>query len=360
MRILIVKTSALGDIVHCFHTVRYLRQCLPQAHIAWIVEKPFSELVTSNPDVNQVFIIDSKRWRKNLFTRDTWKEIKKVRKELREKPFDLLIDLQGNIKSALVTSQVHCPKKVGFATPYVAERPSILTTHKRYLPPPGYNIRDDYLYLARQAIDGPEVSSLDLSSILLRVTPAQTASNQKFLQSLPSGYTQKLLVLPGAAWKNKQLTEKDLSVLLGRIQDKFGFGILIAWGSAEEKAFADRVQSHLKTAHVIDRLPLPQLQNLMNSMDLVLAMDSLPLHLAGTTRVPTYSFFGPSDALKYAPLGPRHAFFQGECPYGISFNRRCPKLRTCPTGNCLRSLDVEDVFGLFALWWAWMKTQNIK
>lgn len=351
MRILIVKTSALGDIVHCFHTIRYLKQCIPDAHISWVLEKPFSELGASHPDVDEVFIINSKYWRKNLFRKEAWKEVLHCRKSLRKQCFDLVLDLQGNIKSALVVSQVRSPRKVGFAVPYVAERPSILTTHERHLPPSGKNIREDYLYLAQQAIEGPDPSSVDLSSILLKITPQQASNNTLFLEKLPDPSAKKALVFPGAAWKNKQMNEADLIAFLRKVEAEYGITLLIGWGTAEEKIAADRIKSQLKHSFVIERLPLPQLQHLMAAMDLVFAMDSLPLHLAATAHVPTYSFFGPSEASKYGPNGKQHAFYQGKCPYGVTFTRRCPKLRTCSTGNCIRQVDVQEVFERFSEWW---------
>lgn len=351
MRILLVKTSALGDIVHCFQVARYIKQHIPNAFIGWVVEKPFAELVKANPDVDKTYLIESKRWRKGLFSRSVWREVRQFRRDLKDEPFDLVIDLQGNIKSALITATARSKRKVGFAVPYVAERPSILTTNERYLPPAGGNIRDDYLYLAHKAINGPLLKSRDLPSVQLKMTEQQAQANRQFLQSLPSDVPYKVMVFPGAAWKNKQLSESDLQGFLQETERYLGRGILLAWGSADEHALAKRLEEKLQHAKVMDRLALPQLQNLIGSMQLVIAMDSLPLHLAATVQVPTYSFFGPSEAQKYAPQGDMHGVYQGACPYGVSFTRRCPKLRTCETGNCIRKIEVDPVFEGFKVWW---------
>jgi heptosyltransferase-1 len=89
----------------------------------------------------------------------------------------------------------------------------------------------------------------------------------------------------------------------------------------------------------------------MDSVDLVVAMDSLPLHLAGTTKVKTFSVFGASLASKFKPAGKKHLTLQGHCPYGRVFEKRCPILRTCPTGACIRSLTGKAVFNAFKLQW---------
>ena len=85
----------------------------------------------------------------------------------------------------------------------------------------------------------------------------------------------------------------------------------------------------------------------MASVDMVIAMDSLPLHLAGTTETPTFSIFGASSANKYKPKGKKHLAFQGTCPYKRTFERRCPVLRTCSTGACIRDLHGEELFHYF-------------
>ena len=81
----------------------------------------------------------------------------------------------------------------------------------------------------------------------------------------------------------------------------------------------------------------------MAEMDLVLAVDSLTLHLAGTTSTKTFSVFGPSAA-EYQPEGERHQTYQGKCPYGRLFEKRCPVLRTCSTGACTRGIEGKQLF----------------
>lgn len=351
MRILIIKASSLGDIVHAFPAIRYLRQQLPTAVIEWVVEKPFADLVRANPDVDATHVIETKTWRKNLFSRSTWREVMSLRKQLRQNKYDLVIDLQGNTKSACIVFQVNALKKIGFDIPYAVERPSTWTVDEKYLPPQGYNVRQDYLYLVQKAINGPQPTEDVFGEIPLTLTDKQIIdSRNQYVQWRDDG--KKLaLVFCGSAWRNKQLPEPDLTILLQFIQQKYAFKCMLAWGTQEEKMTAEKVAAKVPHASVIDRLPLPVLQNLMGKMDLVISMDSLPLHLAATSGVPTYSFFGPSAGKKYAPQGKRHLFYQGECPFKISFERRCPKLRTCPTGDCLRKTDVDAVVKHFDAWW---------
>lgn len=144
------------------------------------------------------------------------------------------------------------------------------------------------------------------------------------------------------------MTQEALEVLLRNMQEQMGCAFLLVWGSKEEQQIAEQLHSHFADdSIVVDKLSLALLQNLMNHVDLVVAMDSLPLHLAGTTRTPTLSVFGASLAEKFKPKGKRHFAYQGTCPYGKIFPKRCPILRTCPTGACIRNLNGKEVFDAF-------------
>lgn len=353
MRVLIVKTSALGDIVQTYPAVQYLRQQHPSAHIAWVVERPYAELVAAHPAVDSCLCIDSKVWRRRPFSLATWRSLVACRRALREGSYDVVIDLQGNTKSAAVVMQVRSPLKVGFAAGYVFERPNLWVMHRHFLPPPGRNVCDDYLFLVRAAIDGPEAVSVDMPPVVLRLDDVHREVNRAYIAGVRGeGDGPVVLFFAGSAWPNKQLDEEAVAAFAATAARALGFRWLFAWGSSAERAVAVRLADGIAGARVIDRLPLPQLQHLMSLTDLVVSMDSLPLHLAATAGVSTYSFFGPSSAAKYAPAGPQHGHFQGSCPYGITFGRRCPKLRTCPTGRCLHGLEASLLYDAFASWWS--------
>jgi heptosyltransferase-1 len=235
----------------------------------------------------------------------------------------------------LIASQVNAPIKVGFKTP--PEWPNKWFTNKKYDPPSGRNIRSDYLYLAQSHLR--DLSPFNDPGVQLRLTEPQ----QKVLDSVKLPQGPLVMVCPGSAWRNKQLSDEALEQFLKRVQSHLNCTFLLVWGNQEERALAERLNQSLK-AQVIDRLPLPVLQNLMARMQLVIAMDSLPLHLAGTTAVPTFSVFGSSIAAKYRPEGEQHRSYQGPCPYGRTFDKRCPILRTCKTGSCIRGLSGDVLF----------------
>lgn len=332
MRVLIVKTSSLGDIIHAFPVLAYLKDQHPQIEIDWVVEKPFAELVRAHPYVSEVYTIDTKQWRRGR----KWGDIFRIRKTLKSSSYDVVFDLQGNSKSALVTHWANSSNKVGYSERLVFEKPNLWATTDKFDPPEDANVREENLFLVQSFFK--DNKPFEDKGIRLTISCEQQEEIGRIFQNLPN--KRKVMVCPGSAWKNKQLDPEVLSDFLADIPDTH---FALIWGSQEEKALVEQMSRKLNNASVIQRLPIPMLQNLMDRMDEVIAMDSLPLHLAATTSVSTYSIFGASSAQKYKPFGARHRSFQGDCPYGEVFSRRCSKLRSCKTGACIRSLTSYDL-----------------
>jgi heptosyltransferase I len=351
MRILIVKLSSLGDIIHAFPVLQYLKQCHPQCEIDWVVEQPFAELVQAHPFVSRTICVQTKRWRSEPFKAATWEEMIQFRRDLRKTRYDLILDLQGNTKSALATTFARSSFKVGFGYPAVSEWPNLLVTHKKYHPPSGQNAREEYLFIAKNAL-GNFNEKIE-GGVRLNLTEQEKGRLQPILERLQRYSGLKILVCSGSNWANKQLSKETLQSFLQCIKRQFNAHFFLIWGNAAEKLIAEDLVAALpQQSTLIDKLSLPSLQNLMAQMDVVVAMDSLPLHLAGTTSTPTYSVFGASSASKYKPIGEHHEAFQGSCPYGKAFERRCNILRTCKTGACIKDLEGEQLFENFKRWWS--------
>lgn len=347
-KILIVKTSSLGDIIQTFPSLSYLRNKFPEAQIDWVVEKSFAELVLTNPDVSNVIMMDSKTWRKGIFSH--WDEILQFRKEIKKTTYDVVFDLQGNVKSGFITLLARSCCKVGFGWRTVHEKPNTLFTNTRYDPPKGVNIREDYLLVVKGYFDDQK-TYIDNRS-LLEISVDQKNEIETILLHPELSQRPKVMVCPGSAWPNKQLPKETLIEFLSKLQNFLSCSFIFAWGTQAEQSLAQELQIKFSHSLLLKRLPLPVLQNLMDRMELVVAMDSLPLHLAGTTRAKTFSVFGPSLATKFKPVGTHHYALQGACPYGRQFEKRCPILRTCPTGACIRHLSAISVFESFHQQWS--------
>jgi heptosyltransferase-1 len=345
-KILIIKTSSLGDIIHAFPAVSYLKEKFPSVKIDWVVEEPFLDLVKSNPHVSEAIAVRTKVWRKNLIKKDTFNAIKDLRTRLNQKKYDLVFDFQGNTKSGLICSLLKCPFKVGFGWKTVPEKINLFFTNLKYNPPRG-NIRKNNLFLVQKFFNDIENHPSGLNP-LLSLNSTQQQELQQILDIPTEKSKIKVMVCPGANWINKQLPLSTLKQLLKKIANELQCHFYFVWGNSSEQRIAVELQEYFfEDSFILPKISLPVLQHAMARMDLVISMDSLPLHLAGTTNTPTFSIFGPSSSTKYGPEGEQHHSFQGKCPYKKTFEKRCPILRTCKTGACIREAKTEEIFASF-------------
>lgn len=335
LSILIVKTSSLGDIIQSFPVLHFLHQIFPQVAIDWVVEEKFASIVASHPLVRHAIIMDREKMAKFIFT-------------LRKSSYDFLFDLQGNSKSGLITFVAKAKLKIGFGFASVREWPNVFATHFRFHVPTHINIRLQYLSLISQFYQLPIPSHR--TTLLLKMTEEEAEGLTKII---PHNLQRAVMVCPGSQWINKQLSFETLIPFLNFVQKKLDCFFLLMWGNEKEKLLCEKIQQALipLVTLVLDKLPLPVWQNLMSQMDLLIAVDSSALHLCATTSVPSFTVFGPTSAEIFKPMDKQHFAFQGKCPYGKIFEKRCPILRTCPTGACMKNLCPNELFQAFSSWW---------
>ena len=334
-RYLIVKTSSLGDIVHTIPVVSYLKMVDPDCTIDWIAEKAGAQLLKAVPLLDRVLVIDTKKWRSQVFATSTRNEVRELFYELRKYTYDMVFDLQGNVKSGLLTFLTKAGIKGGFGKQSVPEWPNLLFTHKKVNPPDGQNIAEDYLSVA-SGILGVKLPE-KIAPVAFKVDLRETTQ----VEEIVKGCENPVLLAPGSAWENKRMSLPQLVSVLKKRLEKETCKIFLLWGSESEFQVCNLLVKQFSNAIILPKLSLAAVQLLKSKMSLVISMDSLPLHLAATAGVATLSFFGPSSGAKYAPKGKLHRFIQGGCPYGETFVKRCSKLRTCPTGACIKNINLE-------------------
>lgn len=338
-RILIVKTSSLGDIIQSFVVLNYLKNRFPDAAIDWAVERRFISIVEAHPLVSRTIAFDSKSRR--------FSEYASSARDLRRSRYDFVFDLQGNCKSGVVTLLAKSSCKVGYGRKSIREWPNLFATNRRFNVPSNLNIRLQLLSLIREFLRDSEPMPAFFDGVRFKITFEEKQKIEELLTQ--HGASERIMVCPGSQWKNKQLPVRTLSEFLKKIDRSKNASFFLIWGNAEEKKFCEELQEGLKSSLIVDRLELPVWQNLMSEMDIVIAFDSGALHLCGTTSTPSFSIFGPTMPEIFKPFGQNHFFMRGECPYLRSFEKQCPLLRTCPTGACIRSLTAEEIFNRFAI-----------
>jgi len=345
---LIVKSSAIGDVIQTFPVLEYLRKKFPDAKIDWLVEKSCRDLLLAHPLLNKVHTIDTKLWRNTLHKVETWQQIIAMKRGLASQHYDALFDVQGNSKSGLFTLLAKAKDKVGFGFHTVHERPNYFVTNIHFEVPREQCVRARYVKLVQNYFEDKE--PFVYSPVALRITKEEESRLGMILEDTRLG-RPKIMVAFGSKWRNKQLPIPTLKAFLSHIAQEIKASFVFIYGSEEERKSAVELQeAFAKTSVTVGKLSLPLWQALMSKMDAVIAMDSAALHLCATTATPSFSVFGPSLGSIFCPKGSHH-FHQGSCPYKKEFLKQCPILRTCETGSCIRDLAHEELMITFKKFW---------
>ncbi len=331
MNFLIIKTSSIGDIIHTFPVVEYLKTRFPGCSCDWIVEEEYAPLLKAHPNVNEVLTIATRKWRRSWFQKNSYTELRQAMTRLKNKSYDVIFDLQGNTKSAVLTYFAKGNQKVGYGWTSTPEWPHYLATDVKFNVNESLPIQMRYLSMIQQFYNDTAPFEFGKGIELLL-----SSEEEKQLHELNSS---KIMVACSSKWSNKCLTIQQWVALLKQYQPPFYF----VCGTNREKEMAEEIAAHFPGSEVLQNLSFPLWQRLMGKMDLVIAVDSAALALCGTTSTASFSFFGPTQASVYKPLGEQHTHVQGVCPYGVEFTARCTKLRTCKTGACLKNQALISV-----------------
>lgn len=296
MRLILVRLSALGDIVHTWPLADALREKDPNLHLSWIVEKSFRTLVEDHPAIDSVFETSTRRWRRSPFSQETRHEIGALKTNLRELNPDIALDSQGTLKSAWVSRWAGAVETVGLSRPWRRELPSGLF-YDRCLPGSTKDhVVDTNLALLR--ILDPEISPP-------RLDPNGKWFLKKAQESHPDFVFPKQdfgLILPGAGREEKILPVSRLVEIAQGFSSR-GLRPILAWGPGErDRAEVIASQSPAEIAPPTD---LEELVLLMSRAQVVLGGDTGPLHLAASLDRPVVGIFLNTDPRRNGPLGPK-------------------------------------------------------
>lgn len=347
MRFLIIKTSSIGDVIQSLHLIDYLQKRFPHCLIDWVVEEGIAPLLEAHPQIDRVFRVNTRLWRTSLFRHRH--AIESFCRQLHKTTYDALFDLQGNTKSGLVTLVAKAQKKVGYSWGCLPEKSNFFATNVHISVDNTQNVRTYYLQLLKKYF-GDEEEEEKFPPLHLKLSREEESRLTHF--SHLAVQRPRLMICFGSNWRNKQLPEDTWEPFLKLINDKFSPHFFFIYGSEKEKRVATHFQQLFSfNSHAIGEMSLALWQRFMFQMEAVIALDSSALHLCATTTTPSFGLFGPSSASAYKPLGENHHAFQGACPYGNRFTKRCSILRTCKTGACLREARAEMLFDQFCQFW---------
>jgi len=293
VKIAIVKLSALGDIVHAMATLQFIKKSVPDAVIDWIVEERFAELLKDNPDIDRILTVRLKALKHTptlLFS-----EIETVR-SYAGNDYDIVIDLQGLIKSALLSRMLG--PAAGFDRHSIREGAAALFYRRSFAIPYGLNV----IYRNMQLVDaalGIETGREEIAHKSPFLFFGQEEASR--MRQLLREERATILYVLGSSWESKVYPKEKMA----RVVEELGENALLLWGNEAERESAEYIAS-VTTARVLPKLGLGELKALVSMADLVIGGDSGPTHFAWALNRPSLTLFGPTPAERNILAGEEH------------------------------------------------------
>ncbi len=330
MRILLIRTSALGDVVHTLPVLTALRSHFPEGRIGWVVESAMAPVLRGHPYLDDLIPVQFRAWRKRLTTALTWKELARFRRAVRNFQADVVLDLMGNHKSGAIAALTGCSRRIGFARRSRREPSSSIWINEEVQPQRSHAVERAMELLEPLGIPS-EVPDFQGSKLF------QDASLGDLRSLLPPPTSPIALLIPGAGWHNKSYPVHSWGRVAAQLRDEGELSVLIPCGPGEEPLAEKIATASDGAATNLGLVKLPALAALMRQSRIVLGGDTGPVHLAHALGTPVLCTMGPTDPSRHGPYGAAdRAIWQ---PLPCSF---CYRRFTSPKA-CLLSLPPERV-----------------
>lgn len=308
MKVLIVKTSSLGDVIHTLPAVTEAKKQRPEIQFDWVVEESFAEVPKWHPAVDRVIVIDGRRWRKQPGQFFSGEGLQFYR-ALRHRKYDAVIDAQGLIKSALV-ARLAQGMRWGLDADSARESvASIVYKHRIKVPKKRHAVlRTQQLFAA---------------------TLGYTCSTDKIdygidHQELPSVAPEGnyIVFLHGTTWASKHWPKIYWKELLEHIINS-GLSVYLPWYTPEEKRFAERLSAGSNHAYILPQLNLTGMAATLASAQAAVTVDTGLSHLAAALGTPTVTLYGATEPALTGTYGETQVHLQADFPCAPCFKREC-------------------------------------
>lgn len=334
MNILIVKLSAIGDVVHTLPSLAALRKHYPAAHITWVIEEAAADLIAGHPYLDRVLVSRRKIWIRDIKNgrnvSAVFREISAFVRTLRDRPYDLVIDFHGLFKSAVVVLLSGGKRKLGYDS--MQEMSGLFLNEK---------IREDMeKHAVDRYLDFPRYLGADASAPEFLIPLEE--ENRLRIDSLLSEEgidrgTPFIAVNPVAYWKTKLWRDERFALLCDSIMEELGIPIILTGGSGDRSL--SRIERLMKNPCInfAGKTTLRDLAALYQRARLVVTTDSGPMHIAAAMGTPTVALFGPTNPDRTGPYGAGHRVVRKDLHCSPCLRKECD------TMQCMRDISVEEV-----------------
>ena len=328
-RVLLIKLTSLGDLIHALPALSDAKSARPELEFDWVIDENFREIALWHPAVKGIITSNHRQWREALTHPATLSSISRLIAGIRAVEYDLVIDAQGNFKTALLSMLAKGPR-AGFDSQSVREWIAHLAYQRRFAASKSAHAIERLRLLFAAALDYPTPAS----------APDFQIQKERFVKpkvDLPKEY---LVFVHNASWKTKLWPEAHWQELLKR-SIQAGFKVLLPWGNSQEEARARRLAVH-SDIQVLPKLTLSEMGYVLDRARACVCMDTGLSHLTAALNVPSITLYGSTDSGLIGASGPSQVHLKSD-----RFCSPCQK-KTCrysSTENpCLQQITPDRVY----------------
>ena len=323
--ILIVRLGALGDIVHALPVAAALRARFPDARIDWVVDDRHRALLELVPIVDRRIVLGAR-------SASLCRRVMELRRTLTRESYDIAIDVQGLLKSAVVARLSGACRILGFTPPHLRERAARVLYTETHDPGDTTHVIEKNLTLAASL--GADVSQIRFPLSV----PASAALDALRARRSAGGDTPFVVLNPGAAWPNKRWPPDRFGAVAQWLRRARGLSSVVTWGPGDETMAAAVVAGSAGAACLAPPTSIADLIAIVREAALMVSGDTGPMHLAAAVGTPIVGIYGPTDAARNGPWSVDDVTVSRFTACACHHRRRCRVARWC-----LEDISVGDV-----------------
>ncbi len=339
MNILIVKLSAIGDVIHTLPALNAIRKHYPDASITWLVEEDAAPLVQGHKALDRVLVSKRKRWLKALRSisfLNTIKEVHGFIKALRDTRYDMIFDFQALLKSGILIALAKGRRKIGFGKGLEHMEHSYIFLNERI---PAVDMEIHALSRGMMLLNAMGISSNNVEYNLPIFKHDHKKIDELMRHHGISGVKSLIAINPVAKWETKLWPNKQFAELADMLIDRYDVKIVFT-GGIKDYSIIQTITSSMKgqAINFAGKTTLTELAALYEKAALVISTDTGPMHLAAAMGTPVVALFGPTAPWRTGPFGKGHQIITAELECSPCFKRRCE------TTDCMSKISVMQVF----------------
>lgn len=323
-KLLIIKPSSLGDIVHSLAFLNSIKENFPSLQVHWMVAKGFEDLLTGHPMIDRVILIEKEKWKSIVHFPKTIKDFLNLRKILMKEAYPLAVDLQGLLRSGIITALSGAKIRYGFKE---SRELSTIFYNKVISAPVKLHAVIRYLEMAKAL--GCKINSINF--------PLPIEKEPEWLKD----FNDYIVIIPSARWQSKNWPIPYFVELIKMLPHNF-----IVVGSGSDKTLASNIEefSQGKAKSVAGNTTLRELIAVFKKSLFVITPDTGTMHLAVACGKKVVALFGPTSPLRTGPFGEGHLVINSQAQCSPCFRKTCPELK------CMKEITPEIVYNRIIKW----------